>query len=222
MTTFSNLQTRVSREIKDTGQTTFPAQDVADMLNDAFAEVSRLAPKRFRESVAVVADTLSYALAAGTSPEMEVKRVEVWDISTTPDKQIWRIQPSVGEYVNDSQTGWEYWDGLLYIPNTVEAHLVPGTHELRVWGYAPWVTQDLPDGSGTDIGMSNELEKAALSYCQVEAFTRLRHDRALFGQWAGADHNTDVSLAGLISALNVAQDDWRRRSRQLAVIREAP
>jgi len=220
MTTFANLQTRLSRMLRDTAATpTFTAQETADMLNDGIAEVSRLAPKRFVENITITADTLSYALAAGTSPEIEVKRVEVWDISVTPNRPVATLTPASAEYADDSQSGWYYWAGLLYITYATEYALTVGTHQLRVWGYAPYTTADIASAAATDVGMSNEIEKAVLVYAQMQAFDRLLRDRAKYTQYAAANNNSDVSPAALMQDLAAAQAEWRTRSRAITVLR---
>lgn len=219
MSTFSALQTRVSRAIKDPTNQTFTLQEVADMLNEGIAEVSRLAPKQFLESVTVVADTLDYTLAAGASPEVEVKRVEVWDISKNPDEWVATLQPASAEYEFNSQAGWDYYAGKLRLTNATEKALTPGTHELRVRGFAPYTTADIASAAGTDVGMSNEIEKAVIAFCRVTAFSRLAHERGLFTQWQVDSHNTDTSLASVLGALSEARDDWRRLSRQITVLR---
>lgn len=223
MTTFANLQTVLSRALRDTGGTpTFVAQETADFLNEGITEVSLLAPKQFYENLVVIADALTYALVAGTGPEVEVKRVEVWDITVTPNKQSSWLSPASAEYQHDSQTGWEYYAGLLRITNAIEANLIVGTHQIRVRGYAPYTTADVASGSATDVGMSNEIERAALAYARMQALERLLYDRAKFAQYASQNNASDVTPASLIGDIGRTQAEWRRRSRAITVLREQP
>jgi len=226
MTTFVNLRTAVARDIRDPGAKTFVDADVADLVNAALAEVGSIAPARFQEDITPVADTMEYDLRAtefpaGPVPEIEVVRVEVWDTAQTPNQDLYSIEPADGEYSNLSSVGWKVWDGVLSIPRWVV--LDYAGHEadylLRVWGYSPYPTLV---ADGDTVGLSNEREWALRAYCRVEALQRLVAERDLFTQWQTRSGNSDVSPAALMNGLNIAMEDWRRRSRKIAVLREAP
>jgi hypothetical protein len=223
VTTYLNLKTYVARDIRDASFLTFSDTEVGDMVNAAIAEVGRIAPRQFQEDITVVADTLTYtpqvATFASGNPGIELSRVEVWDISTNPDKFVARLEPASAGYVNSSDAGWRMWNGVLYLPNSVEESLTVGTHLLRIWGYCPYKPLS-SDGTTTDL--PTELEWAVREFAVKEAYERLSSDRALFQQWQSQPHNTDISAAALMNAVNVWTAKWDRRRRQLAVLREAP
>jgi hypothetical protein len=154
-------------------------------------------------------------------PEIEVMRVELWDSTTTPHTPVTLVQAASAEYVNYSEVGWKVWDGVLEIPRWIPVYLAGSESDyvLRVWGYAPYT----PLVNANDVvGLSNEREWALRAYCRVEALRRLVSERDLFSQWQIRSNNTDVSPAALMNALSLAEADWNRRSRQIAVLREAP
>lgn len=151
--------------------------------------------------------------------EIEVRRVEVWDGSFTPPRYVARLRPASAEYVNSSQTGWECWGGILYLTNAQESALDPDVDLIKVWGYSPF----LPLQSDSDIlTCGAEREQAIKDYCRVLGLRRLVLERDLFTQWQTRTNNTDVSPAALMNGLAQAEEDWRRRSRALLVLREAP
>lgn len=149
--------------------------------------------------------------------QIELRRVEVWDESTDPECWVSTLQPASGEYLNSSQVGWDFWDGNLYVPMGVANALDDSKHILRVWGYAPY-DRLTSDSQVTDL--SDELEYAVRIYCRLEALERLVADRDQFTQWQTRSNNTDISPAGLMNQLSLAREEWRRRSRQLSLLRE--
>lgn len=167
--------------------------------------------------------TLFYRSAANPpNTEIEINRVELWNIFEFPERPMGVIPPAAGEYVNYSEVGWSFWSGTLQIPDRyVRAYGPTDTtgYALRVWGYAPYLQMA---SESDDIGMSAELQWALRAYCRVEALQRLVFERDLFSQWQIRSNNTDVSPAALMNSLSLAQADWNRRSRQIAVLREAP
>jgi len=302
--TLSALNTLVSQDLRDTGNLTFTPTMVDELVNAALAEIGRIIPTKFHETLTPVADQLEYelrpfgtnqtlttpfgvastnvltcashgltddtpvrflsltggdGLSIGTTyyvisstthtfklsttvagsevdfttdissgtfyvvvsddavPEVEVMRVEVWDSTVTPNKYLEVLPSRYGEYVNASDAGWEVWNGALRLPNRVEESLDPDAHVLHVWGYAPY-----PALTATNsINISPEVEYALRDYVRVEAIKSLIASRELFTQWQTASRNSDVSLAALAGILDRAEASWHRRSRQLAVLREA-
>jgi len=152
-------------------------------------------------------------------PEIEVSLVELWDSTTTPYEPICRFIPKSEERFNSSQSGWFVWGGYLYLTNPQAMLAVPQETMIRVWGYSPYRPVD---SDGDNIGVTNELEWAMRVYCRVEALKRLNMDRDLYTQWQTHSGNTDISPAGLLNALSLAQDEWRRLERKLFILREAP
>jgi hypothetical protein len=220
--TFSALKTAVSRDIRDPGNDTFSTVDVGDLINAALAEVGRIAPYQFIEDITPIADVLAYQLQTGAfgdpTPEIQVTRVEVWDAAYTPHRILYTLLPASAAYVNSSAAGWEVWGGILYLNNDVEEFLEPARHVLRVKGYRPYKTLV---GDGDVNSASPELEAAMRVYCRVEALQRLAFSRDMFTSWQVSSSNTNVTPASLMNSLSLAQADWERRSKKLAVLRVA-
>lgn len=224
-TTYGELQTKISRALRDEGHKTFNVDTVKDMIQAGWAEIDRIAPQRFMEQITPVNDTLSYTLRTAdfdqAQDEIEVYRVEVWDTSPTPDKPFRFVEPAAAHPTGlaYSQAGWYLWGGILYLPNRVVDLIDPLAHVIKVWGYSPWppVTDD-PDV----LPFGKMLEEAITLYTFIEAARRLLANRTLFTQWQTRSNNTDVTPAALMNDLNMAQDEWRRKSRAIFVIREAP
>lgn len=225
MTTFAALKTNVSRDLRDTGNLTFDVTVVGDFINEALAEIGRIAPKRFQKDISLSADAMTYTvLPTGFNsavPEIELMTVELWHTTETPDVPVALIEPSSTSYVNYSATGWRMWDGVLQIPRWIPVYVKgsESSYLLRVWGYCPYPPLI---NTGDTVPLSNELEHALRARCRVSGIERLINDRDLFSQWQVRSNNTDVSPAALMNSLSLAQADWRRLSRQIAVLREAP
>ncbi len=151
-------------------------------------------------------------------PEIEVRRVEVWDVTTTPQTFRYLLTPASDPgYMRTSVAGWEAWGGILYLSKTQIDVIDVTKNVIRVQGYAPYP----PLVADTDVtSLSNELQWALRIYCQVAALRRLTGDRTLFAQWQTHSGNSDTTLAGLMSELNTLQADWNRRERRLFVYRE--
>lgn len=217
MSTFDELVTTVSRTLRDPDGKTFTSTEIGDMVKSGLVEVGRIAPERFQQDIIPVAGQLEYALMRG-DPEIEVVKVEVWHIATDDYgvRFMAKFRAGAKEYTNSSDVGWRIWNGTLYLSNPQEYFIDPDVHYLRVWGYSPYEQVS----GGTPMPCSYELEKAIESYCRVEAFRRLTMDRDLFTQWQTIPNNSDVTAGGLMSALTVAEDDWRRRKRDIYLIRE--
>lgn len=221
MTLFSALKTAVATDLRDPSNVTFSAGTVADLINAALTEVGRIAPERFQEDLTVVAGQLAYPLRSSVFgvpvPEIEVKMVEVWSKATTPHRFLGRLNAASAGYSRSSIDGWMVWGGVLTLTNVIVDWLDPAKHVIRVWGYSPYLK--LTTDSQV-LTVSNELEQAMRVYCRIEALQRLVFDRDLFSQWQSIAGNTDVTPAGLMNSLSLAQADWRRRERQLFVPRE--
>lgn len=215
--------TKVSNKIADPSNVVFTSAFVTDFINQAQAELGRISPKPFQQDLTLLADTLTYQLQSTyftvAQPEVEVIRAELWDKTTTPHKFLSRLQPAAGAYENSTRAGWRVWDGIIEFTNSMEELFDPDTHTVRVWGYRPYK----PVATGSDtLELSAELEDAALDYCQMLAFQMLVGSRDLYTQWQAQSNNVDVSVAGLINSLSLAQESWRRKARALLVLRERP
>jgi hypothetical protein len=220
-TTFGALKTAVAEiDVRDPSAKTFSPTDIEDMIYAALAEVGRIAPEQFQEDITPIADTLDYTLRSSEFsdpvPEIEVTRVELWDGTTTPVKFLRALRPGSTSRLNQSNNGWRVWAGVLTLSNLQELIIDPDTHSIRVWGYSPYV---LPDSDDDVISVSVEVERAVRLYTRIEALRRLNASRDLFTQWQTKSGNTDTTRAGLLNALSLAQDDWRRVSRAIAILR---
>lgn len=221
--TYGQLKALVGAVLRDPSNITFIDADVGNMVQMGITEVGAVAPMPFQENLTPVANTLTYTLRSAVFggeaiPEIEVVSVEVWDGSATPIKPVMVINPAAGEYVRDSDIGWLVWAGVLSIP-TWAFNLVKGneaTYLIRVWGYSPY-PQPVLDADV--LALSDELQKAVISYVRMEALFRLNSDRDLFAQWQTRSNNSDVSPAGLMNMLNVARDDWNKRRRHITRLR---
>lgn len=220
---YDALKAAVARDLRDPDSLTFTESDLEDIIEASRVEVSRVAPFQFREDIDPVDDQLDYIVQedvlGGASAELEIMRVEIWDGTTTPSRLLYRLQPRSQERLNTSGAGWELWGGTLSLTNGTEEFLVPDKHFLRVWGYRPYPV--LVDGTD-ETGMTPELETALRQYARVQALERLNASRELYSQWQTRSGNSDISPAGLMNALTIALDTWRRTSSRITVIRQAP
>lgn len=225
MTTFAQMKTSVASVIGDPANATFTSAVIGDLINAALAEIGRIAPSRFSEDLTPVVNSMEYyprLIALGTSsPEVEINRVEIWDLSQSPPMPLRRVEPASGQYVNYSEAGWYMYDGTLSLPRWVPLFLKTheATHKIRIWGYSPYKALAL---DADIVPLSNEREWALRAYCRVEALQRLLAERDLFTQWQTTANNSDVSPAALMNGLNIALDDWRRKAKAITVLREAP
>lgn len=225
-TTYAELQAKVSDAIQDPSNATFTVDTIKAMIDAAWAEVSRIAPQRFQEDIDPIADTVAYQLLTAQFPggavdEVEVQKVELWDTSGSRPRPFRFIEPMSAHPAGLSytQAGWFVWAGLLSLPDRAVDMIDVTRHIIRVWGYAPW---PLLVNDNDVVPFGNDREQAVILYCYVEALRRLVGNRVLFTQWQTRSNNTDVSMASLMSDLNLAQEEWRRRSKAIFVIREAP
>lgn len=221
MTTYADLQTAVARDVRDPNLDTFSTDDIKDFIRFAITEIGRICPERFQEDITPIADTLDYVVrgdsfAGQAQPEIDLVRVELWDASVTPNRFITSLRSSADGSLYQSNAGWTLWQGVLSLTNGMEQFLSPDTHIIRVWGYSPWVQ---PTSDDDPIGMSNDLEVAVRQYAKLTSLERLNADRELFSQWQVRSNNSDISPAGLMNALSLAQDQWRRTSRAIAYSR---
>lgn len=164
------------------------------------------------ENINVTEDATS-GVATNALASIEVMRVEIWSTDYDPARKIGSIDRGRG----DSESGWEFWDGDLRIPYRWLARLNTSTNYLRVYGYAPY---DKLTSATQVTDLSFELEQAVMEYVHVQALERLTFERDLFTQWQTRSGNTDISPAGLMSALTQARDAWRRTRRDILVLRE--
>lgn len=212
--TLAQLRTMVRRDIRDPNTVTFPDADVNDFIDAAIAEVSRIAPLNFFQTIAYALNTYAYVTRM-----TEVHRVEVWDTLASPNSFVFFVPPAADNNYNSSQAGWEVWAGSLRLPSWLDG-LTVGRHSFRVWGYAPYLqlTADADVAEFDDL----DLQWAVREYANVRAFEYLLSDRSLFEQWQAQANNTDVSPAAMVNMLQSWQAKWERRRKQLRTNRILP
>jgi hypothetical protein len=221
-TTVATFKTRLARILRDTGGKVFSDDDLLDMINAGMAEVGRLAPVRFKETIDPIEDTFDYTLQTSVFdeavPEIEVDRVELWDATVTPSRPISLLAPASGEYVNFSNAGWAIRDGTLEVPYSVVSYIGtnPDNYAFLVWGYRPYPRME--DDSDY-LGISNEREEVVKVYCWTEGLRRLNTDRDLFTQWQTRAGNSDVTPASLMNMYNIAREEWKQKARAITVLR---
>lgn len=223
MSTLADLRTSVSRALRDPDNRVFTTNDVTDMVNAALAEIGRIAPARFLEVIDPVENEFNYTLQSTVfdtaTPEIEVSRVEIWDVTTTPYTPRGIVPPASAGYTNYSNTGWALRDGVLELPySTVKA--LDGREDdfqIKVWGYRPYAPLSADEDAS---GLSHEREEALKVYCWMEALRRLNIERDLFTQWQTRAGNSDVSPAGLMNMYSLAREEWRQKARAITVLRE--
>lgn len=225
-TTYLELQGKVSDAIQDPDNETFTVPTVKAMIDAAWAEISRIAPWRFQEDIDPLANTTAYQLLVASFPggavdEVEVQKVELWDTSGSRSK-AWRFIEPMSAHptgLSYSQAGWFVWGGILNLPDRAVDLIDITKHLIRVWGYSPWPAVS---ADGDVVPFGQDREQSLILYCYIEALRRLTGNRVLFTQWQTRSNNTDVSMSSLMSDLNSALEEWRRRSRAIFVVREAP
>jgi hypothetical protein len=211
--------------LQDPDNATFDTTAVQRMIAMAWADIDDIAPRRFQEDITPVADTLVYQVLEADFPDpndyIELMSVELWDGTTTPPTALHQVQPQSAHPtgLTYSQAGWRFWGGMLYLPNRVVDMIEPTTDIIRLWGYAPY---PFPTDDNDVIPFGNVHEQALIIRCWQEAIRRLLGNRTLFTQWQTRSNNTDVTPAFLRAEKSQSEEEWRRLSRRIAVLRERP
>lgn len=220
--TYGALKTRIATVLQDPNARTFTDGLIEELILSALIELGRIAPEQFTEDLTPVANQLTYAVrsaafSAVAVPEIEVKRVEVWDGSVAPEAFVSRVNPASRE-LGGQDSGWYVWGGELTLPTRVVAGLVgyESQYIIRLWGYSPYV---LPVADADVIAISSEVEQAAIWFCRLEAIELLLASRDLFTQWQTRSGNTDMSPAALMNQKSIAEQAWARRSRAISRLR---
>lgn len=218
------LRTEVARDLADPGNLTFDDNAIKDFVAQGLAALSRIAPDEYQEDIDPVDGQFSYQLrsslyAPGLTPrEIRLHRVEFW--SGTPSRFAWKIRSKAGQPSATSLSGWQTFGGNLELPqHEVDAMVAYDPNGIiRVWGYAPYIS---PVNDNDVVPVGADLEQALRTFCRVEGLRRLTSSRVLFKQWQARSNNTDVTLGNLNSDLQIAEDQWRRLSRELKVLTPA-
>ena len=219
MTTQAALMTTVRTALRDPAPgKVFIDADLRLFISMGLGEIGEFAPRRFSEDIVLVTNTTSYQVQAAVlpdyTPEIKVRRVELWDGTLTPAQRIATLTPASNERESNSDAGWSMWNGVLSLSYHQFTLFDPVVHFLRVQGYAPYV---MPAADTDLIGLSPIMEKALVASCRVAGLDQLDMDRDLFTQWQTRTNNSDVSPAALHQSLTIARDEWRRMKARLAV-----
>lgn len=220
MTTLSQMQTNILRDVRDPDNQTFSINDVNDWIAAGISELSLFSPLLFQEDVTPDINTNRYHLGNGTADRRtNVKRVEVWNIANSPPFYYCTVLPASSADEVSSESGWAMWDGWLWLPYSYYTWLDPTSYLVKVWGYAPHVTPANP----ADVFDLMDYEETALrEYCQMLAIERLLNNRATFAQWQTTPSNTDVTEATLMGMYNALRALWQTRQKQLRVLTITP
>lgn len=205
MTTLTQIEVMVARDLRDTTNATFSTAELDDLINQGIDELGWFYPKEVVGSITLAAGTASYSLPSGMSWPYRVDR---YDAS---GNYVGTLTANPGEGPNG---GWELHNSILWLP---PSRTYASGETLRVFGYGAWL--QLSTGTATtDLDTSGLF--AVRVFCQVEAFQRLLADRAKFQQWQAASNNTDVSAMGLNQLAFSARRRWQDQRRRLATLRK--
>jgi hypothetical protein len=221
MSTYGELKTRIATVLLDPDAKTFTTSLLPEVAIAGLVEVGRILPAQYTEDLDPVVDQLPYQLGTAlfdtAEPQIEVKRVEVWDPSQSPDALIMQVQEAGAEW-STADAGWSSWGGILYMPTRVVRglHGYEDTYIIRVWGYAPYAT---PATDDTVLALSQAAEQAVVKFARVEGLELLLADRDLFTQWQTRSGNSDISPAGLMNQISGARADWDKYSKRILQLR---
>lgn len=218
--TLDDLIDGVQSDVQDPDGNIFTDAVATDLVNAGIDAVSEVAPRSFVEDITPSQGEFRYQLLDSTADSsVEVSRVEIWDMTVSPNRPISRVPPASESLLNSSESGWVQWGAFLELPFAFAQYLDPAKYILKVWGYAPY-TQLETGADETDLPTRGIW--AVREYAAYQAYDRLAAKRALFTQWQTQANNADVSFAGLMNALSIWQQKWERRRKQLLVLREIP
>ena len=206
MATLSELQTQVSRDLRDASNNVWSSAETQDLINAGIDKIGDLAPREIvTYSTTVSSGVSSYALPTTLS------RVYRIDIYSSSDSYLSTYLPSSGD---GAATGWEVHDSIIFLS---PLHIPTASSKLRIFGYGIF-TQLSASSSTTDLDQRRIW--ALRSFCKAEALYALLFDRAKFQQWQTDQTNTDVSLLQLAQMANLARGTWAREERRLRTLRK--
>lgn len=190
-TTFTQLQTQVSRDVRDPGNATWTTTEIGDLINLGIDDYGRLHPREVVSAITAVAPATSVPLP---SPLTSLFRVDVYDTAGTKFLRV--LPPTTWD---GPEGGWELHAGTLSFPPS-PPYILPDN--IKCWGYATY-TQLV---NGTDV---TDLDTEGIDYvrawCQNEILSRLLNDRATFQQWQQQSSATDTSFVWLFRVMGSSQ-----------------
>ena len=193
--TLLDLRTRVARDLRDPGMTTFTSSHVDDLINAGLNELGAIRPREVIQTITPVAATYAYATTLS-----DIWRVEVWRSG------VYHAVLDAGD--NDlSATGWDIYAGQIHFPKAMIDAAVPATDSIKVWGYAAY-TSLTTDGQVSEVDDMGEW--VVRRYARATAFELMHADRALFAQWQAQSNNTDTTNNQLSQMVALYRAEWER------------
>lgn len=207
MSTLATLKTELARAVRDTGNDTFDADELADVLNQGLAQLSRFFPREVVDSsIALVVSVNSYTTSAAFT---HIYRVDRYSAAA-----VW--QETLPVNTGDGpDSGWEWHASLLWLP---PSRTWTTGDTLKVFGYAGYA-QLVTDDDEPPLEASGEW--ALILFGQVELYGRLTENRVAFQQWQANPMNTDVSALSLANIYASAQNRWEEEKRSLRRMRKS-
>jgi hypothetical protein len=213
----SDLQGRLSRDLRDTDGVVFTPDMLMDYANEALVELSRAKP------IEAWGDIL--ALPADFDPTP----VDIWalakiDLATNNVDYL----PPMDD--NVATEGWLFYGGQILLGPRLQATLPDmvapqdgsvATTALRWFGYR---VRDVFDGDPDDTAdfIDAEDEIAVRRYVRWAGLRALDGDRGLYQQWQQQANNSDVSPTQLTQMVGMAQNDWETLRRKIITFRHPP
>src|SRR5574337_810313 len=215
MTILSGIRTSIAADIRDPSFQTFSQSDINDWVATGMAELSTFSPILFQQDITPVIGQIIYPLQV-PDRRTSVLRVEIWDITQSPIQWMMTVNSSASAIASITDSGWECWNGSLWLPWQYVTGLDPASYLIRVWGYQPHAIPILD----TDVLDTVDIEELAIrQWAMLQAYQRLLNDRALFSQWQTTPSNTGVTVATLMGVYNSLLTQWRLRKRELRALR---
>lgn len=205
MTTLAQLETRLARALRDTGNSVFATAELDDLINQGISSLAAFYPKPIVQTFATVsAGVHSYAASSFT----RIYRLDIYSSAGS-------YKSTLPAYIGDSpNSGWELHGGVVYLP---PLRTFTAGDTLRAFGYGGYI-QLSASSSTTDLDTDGEF--AVLVFAEAEAFGRLSMDRATFQQWQATPGNTDTTALAVAQLATLARRRWREEQIRLRRIRK--
>ncbi|MCC6311355.1 MAG: hypothetical protein IT345_10615 [Trueperaceae bacterium] len=199
MASLSDIRTGISRDLRDTSNTTWTTAEVDDLINQGIDALADFYPKEIVQAIGTVAASVfTYDVSAFTN----IYRVDINDGSVHHGS----LPPSAGDGRN---SGWETHAGVLYTPPNLA---ITAGYVLTAFGYGRYA-ELTSDEDETDMDAAGI--KAVRVFAQAEALSRLIANRAAFQQWQASPTNTDVTLLALTQTYRAVRGRWMEEQRRL-------
>lgn len=213
----SELQGKLSRDLRDTDGNVFTPDMLMDYANEGIVELSRAKP------VEAWGDIFELP-AVFTAPPVDVWALAMIDLATNNVEYL----PPMDD--NVATEGWLWYGGQFLLgprlENTLPNLLAPddgsaSSIALRWFGYR---VRDIFDGDPDDNAdfLDAEDEIAVRRYVRWAGLRALDSDRGLYQQWQQQANNSDVSPTQLTQMVGMAQNDWETLRKKILIFRHPP